>query len=98
MVSVEPVTRQKQGEKQDDIVVGVKSLIEAEELRFPGRVLHRNDAGTILAHDVLGVRKEPGEDESQSHENHEGDVSPVIDRSGTRVQILSQGNLCARNQ
>lgn len=98
VVSIEPVTRQKHGKEQDDVVVGAKSLIETEEFRFPGRVLHRDDAGTVLAHDVLGVRKKPGEDESQSHENHEGDVSPVIDRSGARVHILAQGNLCARNQ
>lgn len=98
VVSVEPVTRQKHGKEQDDVVVGAKSLIEAEQLRFPGRVFHRDDARAILAHDILGVRKEPGENESQSHENHEGDVSPVIDRSGVGVHILGQGDLHARSQ
>lgn len=98
VVSVEPVTRQEHGKEQDDVVLAAKGLVEADKLRFPGRVFHRDDAGTILAHNVLGVRKEAGENESQSHENHEGDVSPVIDRSGVRVHILGQGDLHARSQ
>lgn len=93
LIPVEPVTGQKHREQQNDIRVTDQSLVETLQLRPPGGILHHNDARPILAFDVLGVRKAPGENEADGHEDHESDVSAITDGSGARVYVLTEGDL-----
>lgn len=93
LVDGEPVTGQKHGEEEDDEVVRLQRLVKTLGLRQPGGVLHHDDLGAVLALDVLGVGERPGQDETQSLEDHERNVGTVIDTSRRVVQVLSQWHL-----
>jgi hypothetical protein len=93
VVTIEPVTSQEHGEERDDVPVGLEGFVEAKQFGLPCGVLHRNDAGAILADNVLGISKTPGENKASHHENHEGNIGAIIDLTGGAVHVLTKWNL-----
>lgn len=78
LVSVEPVRGEEHREEEDDIGVGADGVVEANELGFPGWVLHENDLGTILTYNLTGIDEEETKSGADNHEDDETDVCSVI--------------------
>lgn len=94
VVGVEPVTGDEHGEEGDDVPVRDQNLAKALDFGPPGWVLHDNDLRTVLTTDVFGLNQEEAENETDEHENHEGDVGCVTNGSAFfDVQGLEQRNL-----
>jgi hypothetical protein len=94
VVGVEPVGGKEHGEQENDVRIGEECLPQAHNLRFPRRVLHDDDLGSIRSDNIPRVDKCPGQRSTDQGKDKEANVRAVIDRRGAfGVNVLTQGNL-----
>ena len=92
LVDVEPVGDEEHGEEQQDVGLEAQGLVQAVQLGHQGGVLHDDDAGAVLADDVLGVGEEQGKAGADEHEHDEADVGAVLDGGGLVVDVGAEGD------
>lgn len=98
MIGIKPVRGEEHGEHQEDVPICHKDFEHAHDLRFPGRVLHHDDAGAVVPADKERVAEEHSQDKACSHKDNEGHVGAVLDFLARWViQSLAERNERANN-
>ena len=94
LISVEPIRGKEHREQADDVRFASNGLPEAEQLRFPCRVLHEDDARTIFTNNRFCINQEPGQSSTTCSQHDETDVSSVgYGATAGRVDVFTKGNL-----
>ena len=92
LVDVEPVGNEEHGEEQDDEGLESQRFPETLELRHESGVLHDDDAGAVLADDVLGIAQEESQSGAEEHQDDKADVGAISDRRSIVVEVGAEGD------
>ena len=92
MVGVKPVRGEEEWEEEDDPPILSEYLEHADELRFPGWVLHHDDMRSVFALNEERIAEKHGKNEASGHQDDESDIGSIIDLAAFVVKILPKGN------
>lgn len=79
LVGVEPVGRPEHREEKDDEGFVLQRVVEPVQLRFPRRVLHHNNPGSIAANDLLRITEQESQAGTKEHQHNKSNIRSIGD-------------------